>query len=94
MKHASDGDMQGGRAEAKVGTPLLRYAGRQVSMHSAGQEKRRSETAEQARLAERRTGVAREMQVVLEVEVEVKVWMNDEAEAVPVPVKVTVKQAR
>ena len=86
--------MQGGLAEAKVGTPLLRYAGRQMSMPSAGQEKRRSETAEQARVAERRTGVAREMQVVLEVEEKVNVWMNDVAEAVPVPVKMTVKQGR
>ena len=74
--------MQGGLAEAKVGTPLLRYAGRQVSMHSAGQEKRRSETAEQARVAERRTGVARakegdgggrrlDVQVVAKVEMQV-----------------------
>ena len=61
-------------------------------MHSAGQEKRRSETVEQARVAERRTGVAREMQVVLEVDVRVR--MNDVAEAVPVPVKMTVKQGR
>ena len=62
--------------------------------HSAGQEKRRSETARQARVAERRAGVAREMQVELEVKEKVKVWINDVAEAVPVPVKMSVEQGR
>ena len=45
-------------------------------------------------MAERRAGVAREMQVELEVKEKVKVWINDVAEAVPVPVKMTVKQGR